>query len=179
MAIQVVFKVEADREYLNVFDETGAYSSSNQGGWGLPNIQISDVVSAVVNVYFPSQDNFIPKDVSMALPNIDGIGFQLTASMFNKTDFPPGVYRFDLVYTTSTEVISSSIRFYHYRPLECCISQKKMKLQISDVSSSSAIEVLELEALLENSIWAACSGNIYNAQEISEYISSKCDCCGC
>lgn len=179
MALVVKFKVEADRDYLNIFDTTGVYSSTNQGGWGLPNTLLSAITSANVHVYFPGQTVPQSKSVSPVLPNTDNIGFQLEPSMFGQEKFAPGIYRIDLIYTTSTATISTSVTFYHYRPLECCITNKKGKLSPMDATSEKAMEVLELEALLENSIWASCSGDIHTASEIAEYIEAKCKCCGC
>jgi hypothetical protein len=179
MSVSLKFKVEADREYINVFDITEQYSSSNIGGWGLPNTQISEVTGCQLRVYFPGENSFLVKDLFPILPNIDSVGKQLEASMFGKESFPAGIYRFDMICNAGSIEISSSIQFYHYRPLECCISAKKSKVSITDVKSDKAVEVLELEALLENSIWAASVGDRKSVAEIVEYISIKCECCGC
>lgn len=181
MATQVKIKVEAESDYIYVFDKTGVYSSQNQTGWGLPNTVISAVTSAVLDVYLPgTNSNPATVNVFPNLPNTNEVGYEISAETLNLESLPAGIYRIDYrLQATGGVVLSESVLFYHYRSLECCITAKKRKLSITDATSDKALEVLELETLLENSIWAACSGDYESATEISEYISAKCECCGC
>lgn len=179
MATQVKFKIEANGENLYVFDTTGAYSSQNQTGWGLPNIPISSVTDAKIVATTPS-GQVLEASVFPALPNTSNVGRELTPASFGIDKFTPGVYRFDLIYSLpNNQVLAQSVTFYHHRPLECCITNKKLKLSLTDASSPAAMEVLELETLLENSIWAACAGDLDSTKKISAYIEAKCKCCGC
>jgi len=56
---------------LQVTDQTGAYSTSNLGGWGAPNDTLASVVSAVIKVLLPgsSVGDEVYIDVGSELPN--------------------------------------------------------------------------------------------------------------
>ena len=175
---KLVLKVDAGKDEFYVFDKTGAYSSQNTEGWGLPNTAISDVISAEVKVLLPKSDTYLSVNVFPALPNSSGIGYEIIPSDLGLELFPPGVYTFEYVANLSDgSSLTTKFLFYNYLPLECCISKKKEALCLTDVSSEKALKVVELEMLLENSIWAACSGDNSSAEEISDLIWTACNCC--
>ena len=175
---KLVLKVDATKDEIFVFDKTGVYSSQNTGGWGLPNNVISDVSTAVVRVYLPKSSTYISVNVASVLPNTTGVGFQIVPSDLSLSSFPPGIYKLQYYITMNDGTILSQIVYYfHYQSLECCISKKKKKTSLDDATSQLSLEVLELETLLENAIWAACSGDRNSAEEIADYIWTKCNCC--
>ena len=170
--------VDAGKDVLYVFDKTGAYSSQNTAGWGLPNDLISDVSTAVVRVFQPLSDTYLTVNVFPSLPNSTNVGFEIIPSDLGLTSFLPGIYKFQYYIVFSSGKIASQTKYFFYHtPLSCCIGSKKSKLSLSDASSKESLEVLELETLLENAIWASCSGDIATTQEISDYILTKCSCC--
>ena len=75
---------------VEVFDTTCPYSNSNLNGWGLPNVSITSIVSASldISVYEPVTDQFSLVtggiDVSSILPNISGIPYIATGLVGNK-----------------------------------------------------------------------------------------------
>lgn len=171
-------KVDARKDKIYLFDKTGSYSSSNKDGWGLPNTLISDVQTAVARVFLPKSEEYVSINVMPSLPNTNGVGFEIIPSDLSIDSFPPGVYKIQYYITLVNGSILSQIAYlFYYSPLECCVSKKKLATDLDDVSSEKVKEVLELELLLENAIWAACSGDRNKAQEISDFIWTKCNCC--
>lgn len=171
--------VKAEKDFMYFFDETGKYNSqNNKTGWGLPNNRIADVTIAVIRVFLPKSETYIAVNVFPSLPNTDNVGFEIIPSDIGLDSFPPGVYKFQYVITmTDSTVLIRTIYFFYYQPLECCINKKVSKLNLTDVDSVSAEKAYELQLLLENAIWALCSGQLEKSQEISDYIWSQCGCC--
>jgi hypothetical protein len=172
-------KVDAGKDELYVYDNTGKYSTQNQGGWGNPNTLISDVVSAEIRVYLPKSESYTSIDVYPSLPSDVGLGFEIDASDLGLSSLDPGIYKLQYIVTTNTSVVieSNVFKFFHYLPIECCISSKKLVLQPTDATSDMVNSVLEMELLLENAIWSACAGDDVTAEEISDSLWLKCSCC--
>lgn len=172
------FNVEAGKDFFHVYDKTGSYGKKNKAGWGSPNDKISDVTGAKVRIYLPGQDTFTEIDVFPSLPNADCIGVEIIPNDLTLDSFDPGVYKFEYIITLYNGLtLAESCYIFFYQPLECCISKKKMKTDPLDASSDLAKKVLELETLLKNARWCACSGKMDCAQEISDYIWTNCGCC--
>jgi hypothetical protein len=171
--------VKAGKDFMYFFDETGVYNRvENELGWGLPNTRISDVLTAEFKVYLPKSETFASVNVFPSLPNTKCVGYEIIPSDIGLTSFVPGVYKFEYLITTTTGVVlTASMWFFYYQPLECCISNKKLKTSLGDVESPLVKEVLDLELLLEDSIWASCNGQLIKSQEISDLIWTKCNCC--
>jgi hypothetical protein len=175
---QIKIKVESASNSFKLFDVTGSYSSLNPNGWGLPNDVIASAQGAVIRVTLPNSLTAQP-DVSVFpdLPNVTNVGFEILPADLGLEDFPPGIYKFEYRVRFADKTLSQSAYFFHYEPLECCISKKKGKLSLTDASSDESRNVQEMEMLLENAIWAACSGDIDSAKEITELIWTRCGCC--
>ena len=171
--------VEAGKNFFHVYDNTGKYDKkTNSKGWGSPNTLLSDVTGAKVRIYLPGNEDYLEVDVYPSLPNTDCVGFEIIPEDISLTDFPPGVYRFEYVITLSSgATLAQSCYIFFYQPLECCIAKKKNATDLNDASSDLAKKVIELEALLDNAKWCACSGKIDCAQEISDLIWANCGCC--
>jgi hypothetical protein len=172
------FNVETGKDFFHVYDKTGKYSKKNKCGWGSPNHDISEAKDAKVRVYLPGEEEFTEVNVFPYLPNTDCIGMEIVPADLGLEEFPPGVYKFDyIVEFLEGIVLAQTCYTFHYFPLECCISKKKMETNLNDASSEKALKVLELEALLKNAKWCACSGKMDCAQDISDYIWTNCGCC--
>jgi hypothetical protein len=171
--------IKAEKDFFYIFDSTGVYNlSENEFGWGLPNNLIANVTAAIVRVFLPESETYTDVSVFRSLPNTNNIGFEIAPSDLGLDKLVPGVYKFQYIVTMSdATILIRTKRFFHYQPLECCISKKKLKTDLMDATSDLSQKVLELEVLLENAIWASCEGDMTKAQEISNYIWSQCGCC--
>ncbi len=174
----VKFNVEAGKDFFYVYDNTGSYGKKNKTGWGSPNDKISDVTSAKVRIYLPGEETYTEVDVLPNLPNTDCVGLEILPEDIGIEEFPPGVFKFEYVITLFNGLtLSQTCYIFFYQPLECCITKRKMQTNLNDASSDKAKNVLELEALLDNAKWCACSGKMDCAQEISDFIWTNCGCC--
>jgi hypothetical protein len=174
----VKFNVEAGKDFFHVYDNTGSYGKKNKTGWGSPNDKISDVSGAEVRIYLPGENTYTGVDVFPNLPNTDCVGLEIIPNDIGMGTFPPGVYRFEYVISlTNGLTLAESCYLFFDEPLKCCISKKRMATDLNDASSPEAKNVIELEALLRNAQWCACSGKMDCAQDISDYIWTNCGCC--
>lgn len=174
------FNVEAGKDFFHVYDNTGSYGKKNKTGWGLPNDKISEVSEAKVRIYLPENidtDTYSEVDVYPYIPNTDCVGFEIIPTDISLTEYPPGVYKFELnILLQNGLTLSENCYVFFNQPLKCCIEKKKMGTDILDASSDESKKVLELEALLENANWCACKGDMACAQKISDYIWTNCGC---
>lgn len=175
---QIKIKVESASNSFKLFDVTGSFSSLNPNGWGLPNDVIASAQGAVLRITFPNTTAPKP-DISVFpdLPNVTNVGFEVVPTDLGLESFPPGIYKFEYRVVFADKTLSQVSYVFHYEPLECCISKKKIKLSLTDASSDESRNVQEMEMLLENAIWAACSGDMDSAIEITELIWTRCGCC--
>ena len=113
MALQVKFCVKGTNNcnVIDLFDTTGTYginnpmlpNSASPTGYGLPNLNISTIISAVIDIqkYDFTTDTFSALvsgiNAYPTLPNITGIPFRINGTTYNVT-FVDGIYHFDLTY---------------------------------------------------------------------------------
>ena len=99
---------------IQVTDQTGAYSTSNLGGWGAPNDALGTVVSAIIKVLLPgdSVGDEIVIDLGSEIPNDDYQYKTLKSQNFGLgTDvvLPDGIYpiTYELVTSGGTYVFET------------------------------------------------------------------------
>lgn len=174
------FSVEAGKDFFHLYDQTGKKGKKNKTGWGLdPNTSLSEVASAKVNIYPPKSETIVSTiDVFPYLPNEDCIGYEVVPADLSLGEFEPGIWKFGFEVTLHNgATLAEDCWIFYWWPLKCCIEKKKSKTSLLDASSDLALKVLELETLLEKAKDCACKGNKKCAQEISDYIWTKCGCC--
>lgn len=180
-----VFKieVEADASAFYVFDITGKFSaSSNLTGWGLPNRQISDILTAVFSAWAPTQDPNvdipITFDVFPYIPNDQGQGREVTAIDLGIADIESGVWNFEVELTTLLgETIKATFQCYYDSKIRCCIAKEKIKIEPCTLNDKCTQKTMELEVLADNAAWAFCCGDIDTANKTAKYVQLQCDCC--
>jgi len=180
MAEVIKLSVEADRKAIFVFDATGTYEKDcNSGGWGAPNLEPTDIEEATVEVFPPESVIGIIIDVRVALPNKDGVGFEILAEDLGLLEITSGVWKFVYRVKSVTNEFEQafSISKYFDDVIACCIDSKKKSICYSDLLSDEMKKATELEMLLDNARWAACTGNLVAAQTIANYINLQCKCC--
>jgi len=180
MAEVIKLSVEADKKAIFVYDATGAYDEEcNSGGWGTPNLEPSDIEEATVEVFPPESETGIIINVIDALPNKDGIGFEILAEDLGLSEITSGVWKF--VYRVKTVANEFEQQFsvtkYFDDVIACCIDSKKKSVSYSNTISEEVKKLVELETLFDNARWAACNGDMYAAQTIANYILTQCKCC--
>ncbi len=182
MAELFKIKVEGDKSAFYVFDETGKISiPSNPTGWGLPNTQISDVLTAQFQAWAPRKDPSVDApltfDVHPYLPNDVNEGREVLAVDLGITDIESGVWNFKVVLTTATSTIEAIYQCYFDDKIKCCIAQSKLKIEPCTLDSKCTRKAMELEVLADNASWAFCAGDNDTANDLAKYIQLQCECC--
>ena len=181
MAEKIKLSVEADKNAIYVYDETGSYDKScNSGGWGSPNLEVSDIETTVsVEVIVPNSETAIIIDASAALPNSDGIGLEITASELGLDKIIDGFYH--LTYRVKSECnefeASFSVSKFFDANNACCIDKMIRKFNLSDISSDCNRKATEMEILLGDARTLACLGDISGAEKLTKHIALQCACC--
>lgn len=179
-----VFKieVEGDISAFYVFDVTGKISiPSNPNGWGLPNKQTSDVLTAEFQAWAPRQDPNVDLpltfDIHPYLPNDEKKGREVLATDLGLQDIESGVWNFKVVLTTATETIEADYQCYFDEKILCCIAKGKIKIEPCTLDSKCTQKTMELEVLADNAKWNFCNGDIDTANDLAKYIQLQCECC--
>lgn len=179
-----VFKieVEGDISAFYVFDVTGKFNAANNlTGWGLPNKQLSDVLTAEFQAWAPRQDPSVDLpltfDVHPYLPNDENKGREVLAVDLGLVDIESGVWNFKVVLTTASETIEAEYQCYFDDKILCCIAKGKVKIEPCTLDSKCTQKTMELEVLADNAKWNFCNGDIDTANDLAKYIQLQCECC--
>jgi hypothetical protein len=103
LLLDILVQNSADCSQIFLSDDTGAYSLANAGGYGTPNIDVTDVGSAFLEGYYYQCDPNSPTNIPSVLlfptvanpaPYALNESFILTPAMLGmtSTNFPDGVY---------------------------------------------------------------------------------------
>jgi hypothetical protein len=189
MALELKSKVTSIIDQFNLFDKTGVYHvTDNPTGYGIPNVEISDIYNASVSIKMPNGD-------VVSLPiyaggTIDTLPSDSLISYFEITNTLVGVDKFELGYYEITYIINVNINddidvyeeqtskncLLYYAPVECCLDKKVLALD--DCSTAQEIdEVATYKALFEGMKAKARVGKKKEALAILKYLETKCDCC--
>ena len=182
MAVSLCFTANADKTAIYVVDRTGKFKKKqNEGGFGDPNLRLSDVTRAEMSVTLPDSAEPIIIDVYPSLPNDRGIGFEILAQDLGLEEIPSGVTRleYSIFHNEGGEEIKTCVVCYAYfdSVIACCIDDLKKRTDGFDASSEANKKIAELETLFENANWSARHGNLEAAQRIAKLISLQCKCC--
>lgn len=135
MAITLKLSVTAEETGIfTVQDTTGLYTSNNTTGYGSPNPEISDFVTAQVNVFTPEPETFLPApnpttylvDLYAIFPNPGSPLYYIDYSMLGGSSTnkcPDGVYNFSAYY----ESVGSNEYYWNgnvlmYANTLCCLA---------------------------------------------------------
>ena len=180
MAEELKLSVEADRNAIYIYDETGCYDSTcNPGGWGTPNIKTSDITESTVEIFPPESSSGILVDISDGLPNIDKIGIEILLSEIGISTLKNGVWTFIYrVKNFENEIhLECSISKFFDVENTCCVNSLMSTFDANNLCSERNSKAVEMEILLNGARWMACCGNLKGAQTISNHIELQCKCC--
>jgi len=183
MAEVIKLKVESDKQAIFVYGATGSYNANcNTGGWGFPNIEVSEIDTATVEVFMPESTTGVVIDVFPALPNEDGTGFEILAEDLGLTEITSGVWKFIYRVGSTSQNFEQqfSISKYFDEVIACCVDKMIVNADFNNIMSGSNKTKIEMEILLLSARWAACQGDLATAQTIANHINLHCKCCnGC
>jgi hypothetical protein len=161
---------------------TGAYSTVNTTGWGAPNPEIVDAVSATLEITTPSEITYT-FDLYDDFPTTDSTqSYEVTGSVLGMSDsLTDGKYTF--VYTVVTEddesvqtTYSITKQLFTICSVECCVN--RMLLDIEDLNCDcnkvAKDKYLEAYTLLLALKHASTCGNEDTVNDLLTTINKLC-----
>lgn len=181
MAEELKISAEADLESIFVFENTGKYSAKNTGGWGSPNLKISDITSAQLIITSPGKSP-VTIDVYPTFPNDQCTGFEILAEDLDLDYIPSGIWGIEYVAkyeptNGDAEEFRSKCYFYFYTKIQCCIENRIKKISLSDPKSAYNEQTFHMNDMFTAAKFAYKNGQVTQAQNITDYINTLCDCC--
>lgn len=177
-------------------ERTGAYDAVlNPTGWGAPNAAIGDASAATLTItYAGATTPLAPVDINPPFPvsTVDN-AYEVTAASLGLDEFPSGWMRVTysvtvagppaVTYTVTQLVLIDC-------DLDCCISEKMIDAASAvvngdccdDCQEDKVMNALFLEAVLEGTRAATCSGLEDVVTTNVEYLETQCGespCSGC
>lgn len=165
---------------LKFTEETGIYNATtNLTGYGTPNIEIADVVTAVLTIIGP---NGISYDVDLFVTglfpsNTNSIEYTIPLLDYgNPTIITDGQWYFNYTITTNmAETYNTSVYKYFYCNSECCVANMLPNTELCDccesVNNDKYITAWTFLQSLKN---AAKCGDYTNFTTIKKIIDKLC-----
>lgn len=187
----------SDCKSLSLNETTGAYTLINLGGYGTPNVDLSDIISAVLTINIPGSstpividlfsitppDNFPSDDPTTPTFIIDSVVLGLGPAGV----LSDGLYTFQYDVTDNTNVTYTySTTFLMTCTIECCVAKllaevAKCGCDCDDDAKEDALFAYTLLVALKSSL--SCDNNTTKTNNILSSLQRICkfkDCnCGC
>jgi len=172
---------------LNFTETTGFYSAANTGGWGAPNIILSDAVTATLAITpYGSSTTYTIDLLATTLFPTDNSSFSYDiplSDIGSLTTILDGKWTFVYTVSDGTDTYTRTIYKYFYCNLECCVTNMLPKVDVNNCDC--CVPTLEykkyitawtyLEALKK----AAACGDETNFTAIKKIIDKLCLTNGC
>jgi hypothetical protein len=191
MALVLDFNIEQEQDgsSYTITDLTGAYDAvNNPGGWGTPNVELSDVAEAEVDLQIMDEDgNFTSvltageKDV-LDLPNFpndtDG---DITRTVVLEDGYYRAIYRI----TDNSETTYTETKYFtFYSSFKCCFSKISLAVGSCCDNQAKKLKLLEAHTILSALETAAAeqsptTGGGLEVYKTIEYATQFCSQCGC
>lgn len=171
---------------LRFSETTGFYNSTNLTGWGTPNQQLADTISATLEITVPSGTVYtLDLYATTIFPtNVMYTPYDIPlASIGSPTTIEDGEWKF--VYTVAdskTNVATTTIYKYFYCNSACCVKQMLADLDLTCDCCKESVDYknyelawIELESLKK----AAACGDADNFAAIKKIVDKLCLNSGC
>jgi hypothetical protein len=179
----------ADCSAFNLYEETGVYAVDNTGGYGTPNPDTTDALTAVIDISQRNEDGSyttpVTIDVFPTLPNVSNTPFLVTALAAGYgTAFPDGVYK--ITYTVTGQVgmtpFTATVTSYFAFTcgIDCCFKKKAAKLANCNCGCGDLeVQLNEIAVQMQILEYEKGQNNLDAIQKSIKYITNLCDNCGC
>lgn len=172
---------------LKFTEETGIYNATtNTTGYGTPNIDISDVLTAVLTITGPNGITYnIDLFATTLFPsNTSGIEYTLPLSGYgNPTNITDGQWYFNYIITTGEATYNTEIYKYFYCNSECCVTNMLPTTELCDCcENKNNTNYLTAWTFLQSLKDAAKCGDYANFTAIKKIVDKLCknnDCKTC
>ncbi len=167
-------------------ETTGFYSTANTGGWGTPNIDLTDAVTATLAITpYGSTTTYTIDLLATTLFPTDNSSFTYDiplSDIGSLTSIVDGQWLFVYTVTDATDTYTKSIYKYFYCNVECCVTDMLAELDLSCDCCKDSTEykdyILAWTQLQSLKKAAAC-GDSDNFTAIKKIIDKLCLNSGC
>lgn len=187
MALQLNFStcvINACTE-IRFTETTGVYSSANTGGWGTPNIDLSDAVTATLAITpYGSTTTYTLDLLATTLFPTDNISFTYDiplSDIGSPTSIVDGQWLFVYTITDATDTYTKSIYKYFFCNSECCVTSMQPDIDTCDCCKETSdyknyiLAWTQLQSLKK----AAACGDSDNFTAIKKIVDKLCLNSGC
>jgi len=183
-----------DCDKFNFYETTKVISPSNVTGWGAPNPDTSDALTAVFSLQFPDTTTLLPTGTPVgfnlfthSFPTVNDLsGFELSSEDFGMaagTDFNDGIYygtytvggTFNSIPFTSTD----GNYFLFACQTRCCLQKAFVALRGCGCDDKNFCQVMLGLTLLDAAERAAICGDIQDAADMLNEAMQICDSDAC
>tara|TARA_R110000764_G_scaffold7809_2_gene27107 strand:- start:239 stop:805 length:567 start_codon:yes stop_codon:yes gene_type:complete len=188
MAVELKYSVceEPNCKAINFRELTGPYDvTDNPGGWGTPNEELTDAVTAtlimtnpsgvtypsydVLALGFPKEDSFVSKEIQAS---------DIDASL---TTFVDGFWSITYTVTTGTTTYAQTKTFFFYCNIKKEVCKLIAELRLSDCTCNSekVVRACQMHAYLMALGYAVGLGDTVSANELYATLQNLIDCSIC
>lgn len=183
MSLRLSISATEQKTSLIINDCTGKYSSSNQGGFGVPNPKVSDIETSKLEITIPSGD---VKTITINVgdfPNEKGIGYEILPYMVGMQELESGEYKIKLEIAGTEKsgrpfIKSALTRVILTNSVSCCVD-KLISKNIGTENAEKKKEMIELNNLINSMNESIRCGRYSTSKKIIDYLKEKCECCNC
>lgn len=178
MSVALQITIEERCNVLWLRDITGKYDPQcNPGGWCMPNEDISQATNSEWHIYPPGSDSPIIINCFPSFPTQNKEALEVLPEDLGMEEFPSGVWRFDYyVWIDGAMIQPVSCQKLLTYSVSCCLSKKKMEVDVDNFESKEVVEYNRLCLLLESAKCNAKLGKTKEAQKIIDFLKKKCKC---
>lgn len=187
MALELRIDAQANSSSITFFETTCAYDAvTNDTGWGAPNPETADAVSAVLDITQPNNTSVTDTiDLFTYYPSDTGLGYKIFQTALtdpnNTGKIQDGVWT--LTYTvgvTEGETVveyDTTCKFLFTANSDCCIAKRVSQLNTTPCDTAYDEETYYLIMILKAAKAAFCNQEYDRAQKLMDELVRKCDCC--
>lgn len=192
MPLELKYSIETSptRLSINFIENTGSYSTGNQGGYGSPNPFVGDIISSTVSITKKNDTVTYYINPYPALPTIDSsLKYAIPATDFGYASgvkIQDGLYRVDYSVTyldTGNNAVTANDSFYFafIEGIKCCIRKQREKIPVPDPTCNGCQnedidKIARLDQLLKSVCELTECDNLEKAEKVIEYLQNYCDC---
>lgn len=193
----LVYKIDAcpddDCGGIKVYDATGVYNNpDNLGGWGSPNISVSNAIASTLSVAYPGSvvpvELDIFADLPNSIPNITDAYYHLLPTPLSLPSLPDGRYDF----ISHVTVVESAVEYNLYANttvyllcgVRCCVNKLLAAIAVDRDCcghEKKVMRAMEAKTLLDAIEANVDAGDFDNADKLLSQLQKMCNGvnCGC
>lgn len=185
MALSIDFNICLDTacSEFNFTETTGLYSATNTGGWGTPNADIGDIVTALLQVTGPDGTPYTINLLTESFPSSNSsFSYEFLTSVVG--DYEDGAWQFLLYYVDdSGTVYQKKHNYLFYCNTACCVETMLANIEVGECDNCNDIAkidtYLKVKVFLDTLKYAAKCYQVSNFTSIKSILDKLCVNSGC